>query len=62
MEFTENFGSNHATVIVARAWMNGECHFRIRNSYGRNTHYAGEFWASESTLSDWLIAVGEVRD
>jgi len=59
---TASYGVNHATVIVARAWRGGECQFRIRDSYGQNTHTLGEFWVRESLLADWLARVGEVQN
>jgi hypothetical protein len=59
---TANYGVNHATVIVARAWRGGECQFRIRDSYGQNTHTLGEFWVRESLLADWLTRVLEVQN
>ncbi len=59
---TQNYGNDHGTVIMARAWRNGECQFPIRDSYGQDRHTLGEFWVRESLLAHWLARVGEVQN
>jgi hypothetical protein len=59
---TPNYGVNHAAVIVARTWRDGECQFRIRDSYGQDRHSLGEFWVRESILANWLARVGEIQN
>lgn len=53
-------GGSHASVIMARRWHQGQCEYKIRNSWGRGCHSykagidcdsaEGSFWVSDDTL------------
>ena len=56
----------HASVVIGRRWHNGQCQYKVRNSWGKSCGYLsgidciwseGSFWVNDSTLLDSLTKI-----
>jgi hypothetical protein len=61
------YPGNHASVVMAREWINNQCQYKVRNSWGRScapykpgiqcVQEEGSFWVNEDTFYEMVIDI-----